>query len=114
MDPLVEGLCLLMNDVVGPAYHGRYHMVVCHKYDYNVGGFNHHSLGWVSDEVMHGCYTVLVLHSGSEYIGRYKAPEYLGWQWIFGIFEVFMSNGVGCMYMCGPEAWNVMAFFNIW
>ncbi len=76
--------------------------VVCHEYD--VGGFSHPTLEWLSDEGIHGCYTVLVSRSGFECGGGYKAPEHLGCQWLFDIFEVFMHGGLGQMCLCDPGA----------
>ena len=107
----VEDLGLLMNDVVGPVYHGGYHSVVCHEYD--VGGFSHPDLGWLSDEVIHGFYTELVLQVGFDSGGQCIAPEHLGCQWLVGIFEVFMGGRLDQMFAFGSGAQWMMALFNI-
>ena len=59
-----EGLGLMMSEVVGPAFHGGHSSVVSHQYDV-CGGVDPH-VGLVSDEVMHGCYAILVSRVGFE------------------------------------------------
>lgn len=55
MDRAKGLLGLLMSEVIGLAFHGGYHSLVSHKYDF-CGGVDPH-VGVVSD-VMHGCYFV--------------------------------------------------------
>lgn len=71
-----EGLGLLMNEVVGLAFHGGYQSLVSHKYEL-CGGVDPH-IGDVSGEVMYWCYTLLVSWVGVEYGSSCKGAKQWG------------------------------------
>ena len=107
-----EGLGLLMNEVVGPAFHGGYQSLVSHEYDLPSGGVGPPS-GGVSCDLMHGCYTLLVSRVGVEYGSSRKGAESLGRVWLLDFYDGCMC-GKGCGLRADESvARRMLALFNV-
>ena len=105
-----EGLGVMVREVVGPAYHGGYLNHVFHEYD---SGGVHPVFGWVSGDVMHGCFLMLMSRLSPHFCVDAVGAEVLGRVWLRKIYGSFGGGGVGRLCAHGSEAEKVMALFNV-